>query len=103
MKEIDGIKVGRSIDVIKYYAQTRKIHLLPTRIRFWREKGLFEGCIYKRSRGNRYFYDVVKTALRIDTILAYKKYNKLTIPEIRFEIQRRLQNEDYELLRKRGY
>ncbi len=99
----DNILVGRQSDVIRYYFKTRGIKLLPTSIRFWREKGLLEGCIYKWSKGHRVFYDVVKTALRIDTIYAFRKYNRLTIAEIRTEIQNRLNKEDYERIQKNGY
>ena len=102
MKEIGGKKVGRVEDVIKYYYQTRGVWLLPTKIRFWREKGLLERCVFRVSKGHHFYFDIVKTAIRIDRIFAYKKFNRLSNAEIKQAILGKLEDEDYIIARKGG-
>jgi len=100
MKKVDGVVIGRVSDLIKFYHKTRGVWLLPTRIRFWREKGLLEGCIAGESKGHHFYFDIYKTAIRLDRIFAYKKFNRLSLAEIRLEIIGKMNDEDFIVSRK---
>lgn len=102
MKKIDGELVGTSKDVIREYYKTRGVRIFPTRISFWRRKGLFEGCIAGRTKGGFYLYYVYRTMIRIDRVFAYKKLNRMSLAEIRRIILQKMDDEDY-FLQQRGY
>ena len=103
MKKIDGELVGTSKDVIREYYKTRGIRIFPTRISFWRRKGLFEGCIAGRTKGGFYLYKINRMMIRMDRIFAYKKLNGMKLAEIRLIILQKMDDEDYFLLQRRGY
>ena len=95
MRKIDGELIGRANNVIKEYYRTRKIRLLPTRIRFWHSKGLFEGCVAGRTKGGHFLYYVNRMMIRLDRIFAYQKINRMSLAEIRLEIIGKMNDEDY--------
>jgi len=95
MRRIEGKRVGRANDVIKEYYKLREKRILPTRIRYWRERGLLKGCIVGRTKGNQFLYDVDRTIRRLDTIFVYKDAYRLKLGEIYKIIIGRLKDEDY--------
>ncbi len=100
MRRVDGVVIGRVNELIKFYHKTRGVWLLPTRIRFWREKGLLEGCIVGESKGHHFYFDIYKTAIRLDRIFAYKKFNRLSLAEIRLAIIGKMNDEEFMISRK---
>jgi DNA-binding transcriptional MerR regulator len=100
MTEIDGKLIGRLKDVIDYYHKTRGKWILPTRVRFYHRKGLLEGCIEGRSKGGHFYFDLRKTALRLDRIFAYKEFNRMSLAEIRLAIVGKMKDEDFIIQRK---